>query len=594
MRKLRCASRFAVPLCLCLAAAACAAAQPADEGKLKVAFDKNGLSSLNYAGTEFLKDGRPAVHSITLRELGRLSHQPVNAGPYFKAADLDTVAVTFDTEKRLLLHDYHWGGMEFTYTPKPDRLEVGVRFWTDKTHLVADFDLSLLQLALPAPPEGLKKGRGRIVRTLDNLAIVTAACGEQKVLACCDTIWPPVQFGLSKPADAEGRQFPVVARGGVYVPEPGAYEIYPHGLPRGREIKLTFSLRFAPADASQSEVCADIYKAFREHHGPLLDWRDRRPIGAIFLPSDRGSRTEKNPRGWFKDKDLDTTAPEGRAEFKKKMLEFADRSVKVLKDVDAQGVIVWNVEGGENPHPITYIGDPRMLKILAPEMDEVADEFFQKFRDAGLRTGVCIRPTQVYYDEKKKQWSHGTGSHGPDRNPLGDDFAKLQPRGLPWWRFYPVVERMCAKIAYAKKRWGCTIFYVDTNGVFRQVGEEQKFEWMLLDAGTWKAIRKEHPDVLLIPELARDKWTYHAAYWAHAAPYGELDMGTRGTSGYIRDLFPHAFLCNYAVDGDMDKHRAALVEAVKGGDVLMFRGWFGDRQNEKIKSIYKEARPAEE
>ena len=108
-----------------------------------------------------------------------------------------------------------------------------------------------------------------------------------------------------------------------------------------------------------------------------------------------------------------------------------------------------------------------------------------------------------------------------ERNPLKDDFSAVWPEGTPWWRFFPIVERMCKKIEYAKRRWKCSIFYADTNGTYRPVGEEGKFEWMLLEARVWREIRRRHPDVLIIPELAGRK----TAIWAQTAPYFELDLG---------------------------------------------------------------------
>ena len=114
--------------------------------------------------------------------------------------------------------------------------------------------------------------------------------------------------------------------------------------------------------------------------------------------------------------------------------------------MNAQGFVFWDPEGSENPHPITYIDDPRLSKTLAPEFDEITDAYFKVLKDVGLRTGVCIRPTQVYCDEAKKKWDHGTGSDGgPGR---GDHYPKLRPEGLPWWRFFLVVERMADKIDY--------------------------------------------------------------------------------------------------------------------------------------------------
>ncbi len=296
--------------------------------------------------------------------------------------------------------------------------------------------------------------------------------------------------------------------------------------------------------------------------------------------------------GWFSRADLNVSTPEGKAELKKLLMAWGDMSVKTLKGMDAQGMIVWNIESEVNPHPITYIGDPRMLKTMAPEMDELADEFFQKFRDAGLRTGVCIRPTQVYFDEQQKKWSHGTGSDMPGRN---EQFQNLRPKELPAYKFFPIVERMSDKIAYAQKRWGCTIFYVDTNGIYQPFGDKEEFEWRILDADIWRRLAQKHPDVLMIPEICQDKYAYHAADWAYTAAYCELDYGIDHgafwvTPKHIRKLFPDAFSMNNMKDaGHYAACRQDLVDAVRGGDILLFRGWFGDSVNDKVKSIYEDA-----
>ncbi len=69
-------------------------------------------------------------------------------------------------------------------------------------------------------------------------------------------------------------------------------------------------------------------------------------------------------------------------------------------------------------------------------MDTAADEFFKKFLDAGLRTGICIRPSKIISNLK------GGWQHQQTEDHVGD---------------------LADKIAYAKKRWGCSIFYMDTN-----------------------------------------------------------------------------------------------------------------------------------
>ena len=564
-----------------------AAASSGAEKSVDVAFDDGGLSAIRYAGAELLKDGRPGAASVIL-ETSKLDKDGYRVYEFEKvqAAPRKT---DFDRDKKRLRQQYAWGTIDFTYAPAADRLGVAVTITNTSDRTVAGFDLAMLTLRFPAAPEKIA-GKGAIYSTLDNLAIVEAAYGSEKLLVCCETIYPPLHFGLGRSADKDRREYPVQVGGEVHAPEPGAYRVHPHGLPRvapGKSQTLDFSLRFAPAEADNDKILGDLYRKFREHYSPQHVWKDHRCIGALNLPTGAG-KSKVNPRGWFKKPEMDVGSPEGKAEFKKLLMQWADLSVKTLTGMDAQGMIVWNVEGEENPHPISYIGDPRMLKTLAPEMDELADEFFQKFRDAGVRTGVCIRPTQVYFDESKKKWAHGTGSDMAGRNP---QFESLRPKDLPDWQFFPIVERICDKIAYARKRWGCTIFYIDTNGVWRPVGEGPEWKWFLLNANMWKRIKDKHPDVLLIPELYRGDGSHHAAQWAYCAEYLELDYGGMWTTPrHVVKLLPDAFsVINMKDAGNYVGRRADLVAGVRRGDILLFRGWFGCSVNPKVQSIYADA-----
>lgn len=486
---------------------------------------------------------------------------------------------------------YAWGTVGIQYFPRPGRLDLAVTIENRSTGVLADWEMTLLTLRLPASPAGFK---GAMVSTLDNLGIVEANCGGTRLIACCDTIYPPLHFGLGKPSGKDNLDVPLVVKGGVNVPEPGAYFIHPHGLPRippGKNLTLEFSLRW-PGKAESEVVLADLYKRFADYYKPTHAWGDHRPIGQLILPTggDPKKKTVANPRNWFGDPKMDINTDEGQAKFKKQMMDYADRSIKAIQDTGGQGMILWNMEGEENPQPISYIGDPRMTKVLAPEMDAVADEFFAKFRDANLRVGVCLRPTQVYYNAEKKVWAHGTGSDMPGRN---EQYQLLKPADLPAWQFFPLFERMSDKIAYAQKRWGCTLFYVDTNGVNQPWGEpnEVKFAWRLLDSDVWKRLSIKHPDVLLIPELHNGDGASHIACWAFVAQYLELDYGGMWrTPKRIKAMFPDAFSCVAMKDakGYADK-RADLVEGIRGGDLLFFRGWFGDSINAKVKSAHDDA-----
>jgi hypothetical protein len=212
--------------------------------------------------------------------------------------------------------------------------------------------------------------------------------------------------------------------------------------------------------------------------------------------------------------------------------------------MDAQGMILWDVEGQEFPHATSYLGDPRSLP---PELDGVIDEFFQRFRDAGLRTGLCIRP----------------------QRPVRAAYAE----GVFQMEVADPVENLNSKIAEAQRRWGCTLFYVDSNGD----------PSLPLDAGQFKKVAEAHPDVLLIPEQQ------NLLYYAYTAPYDELRQGVASTPPPVLRAYPGAFSVLQVADGPADERRDELVAAVKRGDILLFRGWFADVYNEKVKGIYREA-----
>ena len=93
---------------------------------------------------------------------------------------------------------------------------------------------------------------------------------------------------------------------------------------------------------------------------------------------------------------------------------------------------------------------------------------------------------------------------------------------------------MLKKITYAHKRWGATLFYIDStvqpNGA-------------VMDAAIFQRLAAAFPDSLLIPEESTPK------YYAYTAPFQTFlfhkDLGTDPTA---RRYYPHAFSCNMIND----------------------------------------------
>ena len=154
-----------------------------------------------------------------------------------------------------------------------------------------------------------------------------------------------------------------------------------------------------------------------------------------------------------------------------------------MKDVNGQGMITWDPEGQEFLGA-RYYGDLRLTPVLASETESkgdrglsAIDEYFEKFRRAGLKVGVCPRPQQITMLKGK-----------PVHRPADDQRA---------------ARVLKDKLAYAKKRWGCTLFYIDSTV---KVTEEP------LGPDVFKTVADAYSDVLLIPENESMR------YFAYSAP----------------------------------------------------------------------------
>jgi hypothetical protein len=324
------------------------------------------------------------------------------------------------------------------------------------------------------------------------------------------------------------------------------------------------SLRFAPSGTKNLEMAAEVFQAFAEKYPFVMNWPDRRPIGAIFL-ANSGKNWPTNPRGWLNEPSLDTTSPEGREKFRTKLMALADASLQQLQSTGSQGVIVWDIEGGEKPHAVTYLGDPRVLSQFAPEMDAVADEFMRKFTDAGYKVGVCIRPSKIIEDPVKG---------GPKHQQVEDAIAEMSD-----------------KIAYAKKRWGATIFYMDTNVTWKykdaSTGDQSRGMWQgdatKISSADMVRLAKMHPDVFIFPEFGR------FGYFSAVGVYDEAKTGGRvKTADNIRQVYPDAATVWKLGDVDFAVEWDGFLEGALAGDIHVFRGWFGDAANVFVGHLQRE------
>lgn len=293
-------------------------------------------------------------------------------------------------------------------------------------------------------------------------------------------------------------------------------------------------VRFFPEGTTKEEMLGPAIAAWREAFPPQMSWGDRRPIGRLFLggglPRREALDRLKSLPGDLPDVTADAAV---QAAIRKKI----DGGIATARAMDAQGIILWDLEGTTFPHATTYIGDPRMIRVLNPQMDQIIDGIMADMKANGLRVGITLRPSRVIYDEQKDDAKH---SYGATAGPF---------------------EELDDKIVYAKERWGATLFYIDTNFFWRPY--EGTWKSGRIAPQTWAALAEKHPDCLFIPEFGG------AADYRSCAVYGEADMGSYGMPAMARQLYGESFRVVVVEDADPYENFERFVGTVENGNALM-------------------------
>ena len=508
-----------------------------DSVKLDVQFTSSGLASLKYGNADLLDSGHP--------ELSRLKEASTTGSD----KPFNRISESFDVTKLIDVQTYSWGKITIGYHPSADRLVMDITVTNTGKYALTDAGLEVLHLKFPATPTGTnwENHYDTNYQTPDEIPAIMADWGTARLALCNDNQDKFANFGFRALREQQGDHYAIQTW----------FDGKPPILPNtSRSTHL--SIRLGGANSPGWAIAHDVCQSFAQKYPPELNWTDHRPIGSAFLASSQKGY-EKNPRGWFLDPNLDTTTQEGRKAFRSQVMAYADQVISHCKMMDAQGVIVWDLEGQEMPHATSYLADPPMLAKVAPEMDEIANEFLKRFTDAGLRTGLTIRPTHV------------------EPAPDGHGWSQVEVPNP--------IAMMDAKISYAEKRWGCTLFYIDSNVNFvRDPNDGHVLNDPAMAAADFETLASHHKGCLLMPEHQT------ARYWAYTAPYCEVDRGVFATPPQVREAYPNAFTVLKVVDGpSLDTVTEKLVAALHEGDIFLFRPWWDDPTTAQIKSIYEQA-----
>jgi hypothetical protein len=525
---------------------------PAAKRGLGFSVGPRGLTSLSFNGQSLLvspesgelQPEKSVFRAVLDAVLPRSSSQVATANKPADTVDLS----------------YPWGRVSCTYGKQNDKLTMRIEVSNTSSEPLNEFSVRLMELNFPRVPDGgtLEAGMfgfgfkgpewplNRWPPSIPSVAdprfvvpIIRADFGSGVLNFCSDALECSVGIPhTTNPPDAT--RYPLV----ITCP----------GIKPGEAKTFNVSLRFGRAGSDTQELSRDVLERYAKKYPFQVDWKDRRPIGAIFLAGPQ-INVASNPRRWtMKFGEIDITNDKGKAAFRAALLKLADNTVQVLKDTGAQGMITWDPEGEEFPGAC-YYGDPRLVPTLAPEMEfkndsaeSVIDEYFEKFRAAGLKVGVCIRPQEIAMVDGKPVHQAAEDAHA--------------------------VQILGERIAYAKQRWGCTLFYVDSTAT----------AYGSLNPDVFKAVADAYPDVLLIPENESMR------YFAYSAPLNSyVHHKITSTPVGARLVYPKAFSVLMAPEGDRPEDHDALESAVRRGDILLFNGWYMNDGAMKIKKLYEEA-----
>ncbi len=506
---------------------------------VSIAFNNVGLSSIQYNGTEFLQYGDFRLDLVTFLN---------SDGTTFTGDTGSTVAI--DSVQQTQTRTYDWGTIVTHYSVVGNQLNVQVVVQNRLPNTIQGILLEPLGLNFPSAIQEFAPGYPLITNTLGQPGIQSMTYSSGTMVLAADDVLKPLQLGFpytfNSPAST---MFPITLNTDRVSSYCGCYPTINRPIaPYGSDTFL-FSLRFGPAGSTATSLASDVYQNFATAFPPTFSWPDHRPIGSLHLSTLTQGLTgwSTNPRGWLSDKTIDVTTPAGIANLQQRILSYADYSISIMQIMNAQGMITWDLEGQQFPG---YIGDPTALVTVAPEMAGIVDAYFQRFTAAGFKIGVNLRPQQL--------------AVAPDGSSIQEYFVP-NPTQL-----------LLAKATYAHARWGATLFYVDSN-------VNSATDPNAIDPTIFKTLQAALPDSLFSPEHSV------AQYWGYSAPYMELAGGFTSTPAGDRFMYPNSFSVIYTADGPIQQSFSSLVTAVQHGDILLYRSWWNDPQNQLVQSIYQTA-----
>ncbi len=577
----------------------------AQEKPLKVAFGEQGPARAIYQDKAVKLDSKVVVREVKLTDTYRHPHEEIDPTSLedaplpgsdrrvgmrdyhddrtFEDGDATPNKQSFDRSSQVLSQQYDWGVLRVKYKPVTNGIEMSVKVNNTSDQVIEHLSVELLSFQ---PPGKLIRKRVKIVpggafwikgKGWMFSADTGANIGAPRILRW---LYEDGKFVLFSPSPAKPLSYrltggqksvSVVADLGQLPSE--NREVYDQifnlrPIRAGRSDTFDVTLRFGKRETHAVELAPEAVRYFRQQKYPhMLDWPDRRPISATFVAGSGNLLRDGNPNGYRMAPDGWSIDDENAMEtFRKSVIEDAEDYADRLVKLGYQGVVVWNISG-EQYQSAKYYGEPRLVEYLAPEMDQVADDYFRILREHGLRVGVTIRALvhgPADSDGNFTSWENIEKLEKKSHNPVElfekDIDTYLNPRECS-----SVLARLHHKIKYAKERWGATMFYIDYPGVWRP-RTPGNWEPRLISPGVYRKLMELHPDILLMPEYG------NLGSWSATATYGQVPKTDNMTPDPIRWVYPEAFSVRALKNvSKLNEHKKAdqFAQGLREGDLPM-------------------------
>jgi hypothetical protein len=550
------------------------------EAILKVS-GTNGVEEIGRSDLAFnFQDGSPGVDGAPFRISAYGPQGAINNGNAVPVFKLDNGAITGDYAGKFTVA-VRWS--PGNGVAEADRVYADVTITNRMQTPILDYTLNLLKVRFPSPVAANNGNPNLRAYNTGGPGIFIANYGGAKPGALiCDLegvdAAEPLLMKLERGNASDASGMLNVMNHHDYEDGGSPFPYWP--IPAGSTVHFRIGLRFTGLLPDPTVVCADLFAKFAQLYpvmAPIREWSDRRPIAQVFFESN-DTNGGRNPRKWFDaSQHVDVTTPGGIKRFQSMVIERAHAAVAHMREMHAQGVITWDVEGAEFPAS-TYMGDASKLatanpaESVAPEMAAIVDKYFKIYRDAGYRVGLTLRPQRVLMERDAS--GHVTNAWENDDN---WDWKSDPPADLQaFWQ-----KELENKIRFARQRWGATLFYIDSNG---DPGSPVSFLVM-------RNLAAEFPDVLLIPEQST------MGYYSATAPYRQLNMLAPNeiVSPVVRRTYPGAnghspcfAVINPTIES-MTRSWPQLVQEIRDGDILFFRAWYDAPELPAIRQAYKAA-----